>query len=426
MAQRCNSDVLIEVFSHLDHVTLSTAARVCRSWQPAATNRLYHDIRLDTRKPSTRTLVDTLTAQPALRGLVRRVTLNHPPLRKLDLSLINWLALLPSHSLQSVVLEQGIFTLPETGPLIDFPAIRTVPCMLACGMLSVEGLTKILNMPHLETLAIYIDSNVKTLATKVLPPKLRRLAIGSFGYTLVVQQLLESCDTPLEQFVLVADELEEDDLISLKKGLRNHAPLLKRLSFVGHPFFESAFMDDYVLSFTSMETLLCPKVHTLRYSCPRYLAIYHRSSCELHLRGRSPVMITPRRSSSIGTSWVPCPSSSFWIPTTVGSSVDRLQKCVRGRISRFERWTTISSILFSPAPSCNIVSGSDVIDLFSPAKRCYVDTACWVSLERLADNNLINGLLTGTRPGRQQKAGELVRRKSARLQMTSSLDFPSC
>lgn len=76
-AQRCNGDVQEAVFSRLDRITLANVVRVCRGWQPVATSKLYYDILILAWEPAARKLADTLMARPGLRGLVRRVTLNH-------------------------------------------------------------------------------------------------------------------------------------------------------------------------------------------------------------------------------------------------------------------------------------------------------------------------------------------------------------
>lgn len=129
--------------------------------------------------------------------------------------------------------------------------------MSAYRILSTAGLVKLMNMPHLETLASYTDPSVNAPIVGTLRPKLRTLAIGSFRYTPVIEQILQSFNTPLEQFVLVIDALGEDDIVSFKNGLRHRALFLRRLALIGKPFYELPFMDDYTLSFPSLETLHC-------------------------------------------------------------------------------------------------------------------------------------------------------------------------
>lgn len=94
-----------------------------------------------------------------------------------------------------------------------------------------------------------------------------------------------------------------------------------------------------------------PISRTPRLSYPDCPPPYHRSSCELRLDFPLPVTTMSQRSSRIDTSSVLCPSSSFWIPTTIGSNVDRSQKCVRNRIFHFEQWTGTVLIRLYPVLS---------------------------------------------------------------------------
>lgn len=261
-AQRCNSDVLQEVFSYLDRITLANAARVCRGWQPVASSKLYHNLRIHVWPPSARKLADTLEANQDLRGLVRHVTLAlifHGS--RWVTSPFDWLALLPEHSLLSVTLQSDIPSSPETEifRLLDFPAIRTVPRMIVRTEISSrEILVKIMNLPHLESLAIPLEYKMDPPRAGLLRPKMQNLAISTRNYGVIVEHILQSFDSPLDGFSYRSHNLEEGELVSLQNGLTNHATTLKYLSFLGQPFSESTFMDDYILSFPSLSTLVCP------------------------------------------------------------------------------------------------------------------------------------------------------------------------
>lgn len=257
-AQRCNSDVLDGVFSHLDRITLAKVSRVCRGWQPPASVKLYYDVPIEAWRPTSRTLADTLTAQPGLRRLVRHVTLDHRRPEHWNQPPFDWLALLPEHSLLLVTLRTDIFAFPEAACLLDYPAIRTVPHMFARAVYSSDSLVRIMNMPHLQTLAIKVMGDMSSSSTARLKPALRKLAISSYRYEAIVERILQSFDSPLERFTLLTTELKESDLASLQNGLKRHAPSLRYLSFVGKLFFPLPFMDDYILSFPSLETLVCP------------------------------------------------------------------------------------------------------------------------------------------------------------------------
>lgn len=258
-AQRCNSDVLEEIFSHLERVTLTRVARVCRGWQPPASVKLYYDVKIEAWKASASILASTMTAQPDLRKLVRRVTLDHTRPKQWVQLPFEWLALLPERSLSCITLRTDIFSFPEAHCLLDFPAVLTVPHLFAHGVRSGVSLTKIMSMPHLQTLAIKIPDGIDPASTGVLKPTIRKLAISSYRYETIIEHILQSFDLPLERFTLSTAELEEADLASLKNGLKRHTPSLKYLSFMGKPFFPSSpFMDDYILAFPSLEMLLCP------------------------------------------------------------------------------------------------------------------------------------------------------------------------
>lgn len=172
----------------------------------------------------------------------------------------DWLALLPEHSLLSITLQSDILSPPDAEilRLLDFPAIRTVPRMtVRTEISSREILLKIMNLPHLETLAATLEYKMDPPRAGLLRPKMRNLAISTRKYGAIVEHILQSFDSPLEAFAYRCHNLEEGELISLQNGLTNHATTLKYLSFLGQPSSESTFMDDYILSFPSLLTLVC-------------------------------------------------------------------------------------------------------------------------------------------------------------------------
>lgn len=259
IGQRCNEDVLEEIFLHLQCSALAKAARVCQAWLPAASRTLYHNIHISTYSLVTDRLAQTLRTAPSLRGLVRHVALYHPKLDEADPSVLDWLALLPEHSLLSITLENtDMFNLLKEQRMLDLPAFRTVSSIVAHGRYLSGDISTLLNIPYLQSLSIELLSRRSYSFVKPLRPTLRRLAITICGYNTVIETILQSFEEPLEQFMLVvSSNLCKAGLSSLQTGLRRHAPCLKRLFLIGHPQDKLPSMDDYILSFPTLETLLC-------------------------------------------------------------------------------------------------------------------------------------------------------------------------
>lgn len=259
-AQRCNDDVLGEVFSHLDRMELVIVSLVCRNWLPAASRELYRDISLSVLSWNGPILAQTLTTRPDLGELVRRVKLRRPEPMRWDPSHFDWLALLPEYNLYSITFEGGMLNAPETYPILEFPAIRTTSRLRADDMNSHARTNAILNMTHLETLSIRIDlQNVFTLKAGVTLPRLRRLRIVMDSYCSVVEQILKGLDSPLEEFELELTCIYGKGVDSLLNGLQRHASAMQYMSLIGNPFSMVPFMDDHIMSFTSLKTLKCPR-----------------------------------------------------------------------------------------------------------------------------------------------------------------------
>lgn len=274
-AQRCNEDVLHEIFAELPPSTLSSAARVCRGWTSPARHALYHDLRVDNlllRSPEK--LADTLFNNSWIRTLVRRPTLYHSANARRSPNLLDWIELLPEHSFLSVKISKMESSqekpLPTLDALLDFPAIRTAPHLtIYCStFLTPERFDKVLRLPCLEHLAINIPAKT-TINLKDITafPNLRRLSIMADIYPPLVAKLVHGLPSPLERFDLLADNVKPADLDTLRRVLYRHAPHLRHLALFGEPITQlpSSFMNDFVLYCPVLETIVCPdKLYTPR------------------------------------------------------------------------------------------------------------------------------------------------------------------
>lgn len=270
-AQRCNEDVLYEVFAHLPPPELASAALVCRSWLPCARHRLYTSILFTFGHRTVAQLADTLRTRPHIRSLVRRLEIQGITARTWMPELVDWVDLLPEYSLQSVNLGAMNVSqdfLRDHYTLLDSPAIRTVShfAIPNAMFLNPDRFAKVMSMPNLEVLSMALSN---TIGVARLPqsipsyPRLRRLGIRSFSVpSTFIEDLLRALPSPLERFTLVAQTIEEGDVGPLCNGLACHAASLRHLAISGsrsnhHTFPVHNFLDDVVPHCASLETLFC-------------------------------------------------------------------------------------------------------------------------------------------------------------------------
>lgn len=265
-AQRCNEDVLLEIFAEVSPRTLASAACVCRVWLSPARDKLYHDLLVENTR-SAEILVSTLTTNPWIRSLVRRLQLRRSLSEEGGPIVVEWIALPPAHSLLSVKI--GDMGPPKRQPsaaldaLLDFPAIRTTPRLfVSCRtFLTPERLDKVLRMPQLDSLSFRIPMRT-TVSLKDITafPKLRRLSISAEIYPPLVAKLIHGLPSPLERFDLLTDNIKPADLDTLRRVLYRHAPHLRHLALFGGPISQlpSSFMDDFVLYCPALEVVVCP------------------------------------------------------------------------------------------------------------------------------------------------------------------------
>lgn len=264
-AQRCNEDVLHEIFADLPPRALASAARVCRGWLPTARDRLYQHIFVDNLLPlCPEKLTQTLSTQPLIRSLVRRPVLRHSGIGRRSPALFDWIALLPEHSFISVEIElMGASSkkpLTTLTTLLSLPAIRTTPRLIIRCMkyITPKRLNEVLSMPYLESLSISIPARTAVYLRDITAyPNLRRLSIWVENYPPIICKLLHGLPSPLDRFDLRSKNMNADDIDTLCRALQRHAPHLRHLALFGEPFSTLCFMDDFVSAFSSLEFLLC-------------------------------------------------------------------------------------------------------------------------------------------------------------------------
>lgn len=267
-AQRCNDDVLDEIFAELECSALASAALVCRGWLFPARVRLYRDLFLNNYgAPHSDKLADILPNQPLLRSLIRRPVLRYCRFGRPCTTLFDWMALLPEHSFQSVTIRDIDSTkkmpFPTLATLLDFPAVRTSPRLIVhCRtFITSERLDKVLGMPCLESLSFMISDRVATRLKEitVFPRNLKRLSIRADAFSPHLAQLLRRLPSPLERFDLQCEELKEFEMVFLCYALQQHSSTLRHLVLLGMHFSSvPAYLDGSIEPFSHLETLLLP------------------------------------------------------------------------------------------------------------------------------------------------------------------------
>lgn len=257
-AQRCNDDVLEEIFLLLPQPALASAARVCRGWLPCARRNLYRTLNFDAISPSARHLANMLSTNSFLRDLIRRPSVRYSKGRGREISMLDWLALLPEHSLQSITFKGRILTSPDSGRVLHLPAVRTTTRITSRSPTIPLTNEVLLNMSQLVCLSITLPGHVPP-PNNISLPNLTRLSIVVGNYSPTVDVLLKGLSKPLTRFdIKAAIVLEEKDVSALQDSLSRHAPHIEHLSFEGEPYFtRQPFLDDYITVFTSLRTLFC-------------------------------------------------------------------------------------------------------------------------------------------------------------------------
>lgn len=257
-----NGDVLLDIMRHLTKANLASAALVCRRWLPQARGELYHELYFDTNAPHAPCLSATMRSNEFLRSLLRRLHISHCVSSQGSPTLLDWIALLPEHSLQLLESRRLIFdkAAATSVPITEYPAVRTLPHLFlrTPRFLDMQRLNQVLHFQHLEILSIEIDqsSEVPSLPDCCMP-RLRRLSLEIFEYGATVSRILGGVTVSLERFDLHAVSLCPQDIARLAGDLQRHLPALKSASFDFHWPPASPFLDELVPSMKCLETLCC-------------------------------------------------------------------------------------------------------------------------------------------------------------------------
>lgn len=258
-AQRCNEYVLFDIFQYLLSHELAVACTLCKAWLPAARALLYRRIRFSTISPRDSALELTLRSSANIRGLLRYLVLSHPDSshdHRLD-----WVAVVPQHTLLSVNLERmpaskGLLS------LLQYPAIRTAPQVTIgrSDFLQAEpfNLSTILAFPHLEGFTALLKS-IPLRVDNTL--RLKRLSLGIVAedrpqlLTTILQAIQPET---LQKLDLLLSSLKEDNVSWLTDLLRPHLPSLKHLAIRTLDHTNTApIMDKLIEAVPQLETLAC-------------------------------------------------------------------------------------------------------------------------------------------------------------------------
>ena len=247
---------------------LVTTALVCRDWLPTARMLLYRHIYFNTSSPLTAQLESSLRSSPHLRILIRHLVLIHYDY--VNDGLLEWIALLPEHSLVSVKFERMPFDGADPRSLLQFPAVRTADEIIISHphflLRNPERLSDIFSNSFLSRLTLFIP---KSLPLRLVGPlKLNRLSIAIWteDRPQLLGTILESITSPLHHLDLLLSNLRPETISWLNTILERHLPTLKRLIIRALDRKQTApFFDGMIASLVSLEVLACgPGTYTSR------------------------------------------------------------------------------------------------------------------------------------------------------------------
>ena len=101
---KLDADILLEILQYLSPVDLSNTALVCTSFLPTTRFLLYRRICFSLTSHRVVRLEKTLRDSKHLRSLIRHLSLKRSYIGPLYDASLDWIALLPEESLQSVTL----------------------------------------------------------------------------------------------------------------------------------------------------------------------------------------------------------------------------------------------------------------------------------------------------------------------------------
>lgn len=259
---RWNVDILGGILSDIEGAdNLYHAALVCWDWALAARIPLYQRLVCNTNRRSAPLLTRTLRSCPHLCVLVRHLTLNLF-LTKRDVTILDWLKLLPEHSLHGfdILASEEDQLLAQS--ILHLPCIQTIRHFKGRGKwISSESLPQCFQLRHLKSLSLDLPYNLRP---SIFALENATSHFSSFHLTIpqyypFISQCLAMFGRQLERFeVLIrSGALEGSQITELITAFRQHTPHLRH--FTAQTYWKPAFpfLDDVMEYAPPMTHLYC-------------------------------------------------------------------------------------------------------------------------------------------------------------------------
>ncbi|KIP04193.1 hypothetical protein PHLGIDRAFT_205279 [Phlebiopsis gigantea 11061_1 CR5-6] len=238
---------------------LAASVLACQSWVLAARATLYRRIYFRTVGARAAKLETTLSSSPHICALIRHLWVMHT--EECRNHLLSWVSLIPANSLLSLhLVKMPVSTGPT--PLLQFPAIRTVPHITIARSSFLQAqpsnLAVILSFPLLKSLSFLVN----TLPLRLEGPlRLQRLSIGVMedGRPQLLAVILNAIvPHSLRKLDLYLSSLEEDHVAWLTDLLQPHLPELRHLAIRTLDRTRTAvFVDNIIGLMPHLESLAC-------------------------------------------------------------------------------------------------------------------------------------------------------------------------
>lgn len=263
-----NEDVILGILERLSRDDITSCSRLGRVWLGATRVVLYRRVHLNTSTIAAPALSRSLSSSEALRSYVRHLVVSHT-FPMVD-GLLDWIRMLPAHSLLSVHLERmpvGVTEQTRSFSVLDAPAVRTAPHVVI-GQPNflydeLSRLSTVLSYPCLDSFTLMVPRSLPLDLS--CPLRLRRLSIGVFTEPKpqLVATLLTANTVPLERLDLLLPSLNVDEAVWLTECLTPHLSSLKHLALRTIAQHPHPIIDDLIPSLTSIQELACgPRTYT--------------------------------------------------------------------------------------------------------------------------------------------------------------------
>ena len=257
---KLDADILLEILQYLSPVDLSNTALVCTSFLPTTRFLLYRRICFSLTSHRVVRLEKTLRDSKHLRSLIRHLSLKRSYIGPLYDASLDWIALLPEESLQSV--HFAFFAHYHLlDPVLQYPAIRTARAVTAgfSNFTTSTRVKEILGFPNLEALSLGFGWFAPVVHCTA--PSLKHLTLSMESVSENILDFLTAIarGCPLERLALKIDAtLGVEDVAVLTRGLAPLSSTLRRLSITSpYQLARHPFMDNLASSMPNLETLHC-------------------------------------------------------------------------------------------------------------------------------------------------------------------------